>query len=72
MHRANAALRNADESKLLFDFTDASAVQVWTAIDDRVSHHTPASCRESGPTVRLQLSRHGVGAHSPSSTALRE
>lgn len=36
MHRADAAPRNANVSKLLFDFTDASAVQGWAAIDDRV------------------------------------
>jgi hypothetical protein len=36
MHRADAEPHNADVRKVLFDFTDASAMQAWSAIDDRV------------------------------------
>lgn len=36
-------------SKLLFDFTDASAVQTWTAIDDRVMGGISRSSLEYDP-----------------------
>jgi hypothetical protein len=36
VHCADATPQDADMSKVLFDFTDASAVQACTAIDDRV------------------------------------
>jgi NADH dehydrogenase [ubiquinone] 1 alpha subcomplex assembly factor 1 len=77
MHRANAALRNVDMSKVLFDFTDASAIQAWTAIDDRVMggvsrsnlHHDPAGHAVFKGTVSLE--RNGGFASVRSSPADR-
>ncbi len=77
MHRADATIRNADVSKLLFDFTDASAVQAWTAIDDRVMggvsrsrlRHDPAGHAVFEGTVSLE--RNGGFASVRSSSGPR-
>ena len=49
MHRADTTLWNANMSKLLFDFNDASALQGWTAIDDRVMGGASRSSLEHDP-----------------------
>ena len=77
MRRANAALRKVDMSKVLFDFTDASAIQAWTAIDDRVMggvsrsslQHDPAGHAVFKGTVSLE--RNGGFASVRSSPADR-
>ena len=49
MHGADATPQNADVSKVLFDFTDASAVRAWAAIDDRVMGGVSRSSLQHGP-----------------------
>jgi hypothetical protein len=74
---ADAALQDADMSKVLFDFTDAYTVQAWTAIDDRVMggisrsslQHDPAGHAVFKGTVSLE--RNGGFASVRSSPADR-
>jgi NADH dehydrogenase [ubiquinone] 1 alpha subcomplex assembly factor 1 len=77
MHCADAASQDGDMSKVLFDFTEASAVQAWTAIDDRVMggvsrsslQHDPAGHAVFKGTVSLE--RNGGFASVRSSPADR-
>lgn len=49
MHGADRTPQNADVNKVLFDFIDASAVQAWCAIDDRVMGGISRSSLEHDP-----------------------
>jgi NADH dehydrogenase [ubiquinone] 1 alpha subcomplex assembly factor 1 len=77
MYCADAAPQESDMSKVLFDFTDASTVQAWTAIDDRVMggvsrsslQHDPAGHAVFKGTVSLE--RNGGFASVRSSPADR-
>lgn len=50
MHGADATLQHPDVTKVLFDFSDSSAVRAWTAIDDRVMGGVSHSSLQHDPT----------------------